>query len=103
MKETSIIPLLKLADTTLPFNIQSIKELAEQADHSVIRVHSHDHYQVIWLMNGKGTLFVDLQKHTVENNTIFFLKPNQAHRVELDTQMEGYVFSFSDAFFNLGD
>ena len=103
MKQARIIPLLKFEDTTLPFKIQTIKDLVEQQDELSESVHSHDHYEIVWLINGKGKLFVDLEEHSIENNMIFCLKPHQAHRFAMDSSMEGFVFSFTDSFFNAGE
>ena len=103
MKQASIIPLLKFDNTNCPFKIQTIKDLAVQPDELSESVHSHDYHEIIWVINGRGTLFVDLAEHVIENNMIFCLKPNQAHRFTMDPSMEGFVFSFTDAFFNAGE
>ena len=103
MKQASIIPLLKFDDSNLPFRIQTIKELAEQPDELSESAHSHDYYEIIWVTNGKGTMFVDLKEHAIEDNLIFCVRPNQAHRFPIDPGMEGFVFSFTDAFFNMGE
>ncbi len=103
MKQASIIPLVKFDNGICPFKIQTIKDLAEQPDELNESVHSHDYYEIVWITNGKGTLLVDLEEHPVGNNMIFCLKPNQAHRFTLDPDMEGFVFSFTDSFFNLGE
>jgi AraC family transcriptional activator of pobA len=103
MKQARIIPLMKFGDTSLPFKIQTIKNLVEQQDERSESVHSHDYYEIVWIINGRGTLFVDLAEHAIENNMIFCFKPNQAHRLVLDSGMEGFVISFTDAFFNVGE
>ena len=103
MKQAKIIPLLKFGDTNCPFKIQTIRDLAEQADELDESVHSHDYYEIVWITSGKGTLLVDLHEHPVESNMIFCLKPNQAHQFSLDPEMEGFVFSFTDTFFSLGE
>jgi AraC-like DNA-binding protein len=103
MKQAPIIPLLKFANADFPFKIQTIKDVAEQAEEICDGGHSHDYYEIIWVINGKGTLSVDLQEYAIDNNMIFCLKPHQPHRFPMDTTMDGFVFSFTDAFFNLGE
>lgn len=103
MKQASIIPLFKFDNKNCPFKIQSIRDVAEQPDELHESVHSHDYYELVWIIKGKGTLLVDLREYTIENNMIFCVKPRQAHRFPLDPGMEGFVFSFTDDFFNLGE
>ena len=101
MKQTPIIPLLKFNSAALPFKIEDIKELAERQDELCESVHNHDYYEIVWVIKGKGTLFVDFREYAIENNTIFCLKPGQAHRFLLNPLMEGFVISFTESFFNL--
>jgi len=103
MKQASIIPLLKFDHTNLPFKIQTIKELAEQTGTFSESVHSHDYYEIIWVIRGRGTMFVDLKEHIIEDNTVFCIRPNQAHQFPADPSMEGFVFSFTDAFVDMGE
>ena len=94
MKQARIIPLLKFEDTTVPFKIQTIKDLVEQQDELNESVHSHDYYEIVWLINGKGRLFVDLEEHSIENNMIFCLKPHQAHRFAMDPEHGRFCLFF---------
>ena len=103
MKQVSIIPMLKFDNVICPFKIQSIKDLVNQPGRLNESVHVHDYYEIVWIINGRGTLFVDLTAHAIENNMIFCLKPNQAHQFTMYTDMEGFVFSFTDAFFNAAE
>jgi YesN/AraC family two-component response regulator len=102
MKKASIIPLLKFDDPRGPFKIQTIKELKERQEDVGGAVHSHDYYEIVWVIKGMGKLHVDMQEYLIENNMIFCLKPHQAHRFVVDANMEGFVFSFTDDFFNVG-
>lgn len=101
MKQASIIPLLKFQGRTLPFKIQTIKSFTEEQDDINEIPHSHDYYEMIWLIKGSGTLYVDMREYAIENNTVFYLKPNQAHQFIAQAEMEGFVFSFTDSFFKM--
>jgi hypothetical protein len=103
MKQAPIIPLLKFKNEALPFKVQTIKNFTEEQDDINEGPHSHNYYEMIWLIKGNSTLYVDMQKCSIESNTIFCLKPNQAHQFQTQTEMEGFVFSFTDSFFKIDE
>jgi len=103
MKQAPIIPLLRFQSGTLPFKVQTIKDFAEQQDEINEGPHSHNYSEMIWLLKGQATLRVDMQEYTIANNTIFYLKPNEAHQFQPQTGMEGFVFSFTDSFLSAGE
>jgi AraC-like DNA-binding protein/quercetin dioxygenase-like cupin family protein len=103
MKQAPIIPLLKFQSGALPFKVQTIKDFTIEQDELNDGPHIHNYYEMIWLMRGQSTLQADMQEYTIENNTIFFLKPNQPHQFQTKADMEGFVFSFTDAFLNAGE
>lgn len=83
--------------------MQTFKELAEQTGESNDSVHSHDYYEIVWVTKGMGTMSIDLNEHAIENNMVFAIRPNQAHRFVIDPEMDGFVFSFTENFFNMGE
>src|SRR5262245_38291503 len=103
MKQAQIIPLLKFQGNAIPFRVQTLKNYIEEQDDLGDSPHSHNYYEMIWLTRGTGTLHVDMRQYTVENNTIFYLMPNQAHQFQIQEQMEGFIFSFTDSFFSVGE
>jgi AraC family transcriptional regulator, transcriptional activator of pobA len=103
MKQESIIPLLKFQTSTLPFKVQTIKNFTEEQDDVNEGPHSHNHYEMIWLTKGTGVLYVDMHEHTIDSNTIFCVKPTQAHQFQTQAEMEGFVFSFTDSFFTMDE
>ena len=100
MNNAPIITLLDFENTGFQFKVQTIQSLAEEHGEANKRPHSHNYYELIWMIKGKATLHVDLQKHEIENNMIFCLRPSQMHQIHLDPQMEGFVFSFTESFFS---
>src|SRR3954463_6630011 len=84
MKEAPIIPLLKFKSEALPFKVQTIKDFTEEQDDINEVPHSHNYYEMIWLTKGSSTLYTDMQEYTIESNSIFYLKPNQAHHFKLN-------------------
>src|SRR5262245_10057149 len=104
MKQASIIPLVKLQAGALPFKVQTIKTFVEQQQDDISEApHSHNYYEMIWLTRGRAALQVDMHEYEVDDNTIFCLKPNQAHQFPVHPDMEGFVFSFADSFFMMDD
>lgn len=103
MKETPIIPMIKFESQKLPFKIQTFKDMAIACDDSNDLPHSHDYYELIWMINGYGKLHVDLCEYSIGNNNVFCLKPNQVHQFEINEQIEGFVISFTNSFFNLAE
>jgi AraC family transcriptional activator of pobA len=103
MKKDTIIPVLGFQNSDLPFRIQTIKSLPEGKEYSEDAPHSHDYYELIWIVNGSGSLHVDLQQHIFGNNLLYFVKPGQVHQVSVDTGTDGFILSFTDDFLNLAD
>jgi AraC-like DNA-binding protein len=103
MKQAKIIPLLKFQNGTSPFKVQTIKDFTEEQGEINDAPHSHNYYEIIWMINGNGTLYVDMHQYPIGDNTIFCLLPNQMHQFQMNMDMEGFVFSFTDSFFNLGE
>jgi AraC family transcriptional regulator, transcriptional activator of pobA len=103
MKEAPIIPMLKFKNETLPFKVQTIKGFTEEQDDINEGPHNHNYYEMVWLLKGEGTLHVDMTEQTIGSNTIFCVKPNQAHQFQTHEQMEGFVFSFTDSFFRMDE
>ena len=103
MKQAPIIPLLKFQNGALPFKVQTIQNFTEDQDDINEVPHSHNYYEMIWVIKGQGTLYADMQEYTIESNTIFCLKPNEAHQFQIHPEMEGFILSFTDSFFSLGE
>ena len=103
MKEARIIPLLKFKNDALPFKVQTIKSFTEEQDDTKEGPHSHNYYEMVWLVKGGGTLYVDMKEYTIGSNTIFCVKPDQAHQFQPQAEMEGFAFSFTDSFFRMDE
>lgn len=103
MRQASIIPVVKFQTVGLPFKVQTIKSFAEEQDDLSDGAHSHNYYEMTWVTKGRAALYADMQEHVVDDNTIFCLRPNQAHRFQADPEMEGFVFSFTDSFFTMDE
>ena len=103
MKQTPVIPLFRFQNNALPFKAQAIQQFTEEQDNINNTPHSHDYYEMIWVIKGRCMLHVDLQEHIIEGNTVFCLKPDQTHQFQTQEKLEGFVFSFSDSFFSMDE
>ena len=76
------------------FNIREIKSVL--AGHDLVQdLHRHDFYYLLALQKGKGTHLVDFKTYNIENNTIFFLRPGQVHKLILKAGSTGYLVVFN--------
>ena len=103
MKQVPIIPLLKFQSGASQFKVQTIKKFTEEQSDVDEGPHRHNYYEMIWLTKGKGTLHVDMLEFVIGSNTIFCLRPGQAHQFQTRTGMEGFVLSFTDLCFQMDE
>ena len=103
MKEAPIIPMLKFKSEALPFKVQTIKDFTENQDDLNEGPHSHNYYEMVWLVKGGGTLYVDMQEYATGSNSMFCVKPNQTHQFQPQDGTEGFVFSFTDSVFRMDE
>ncbi|MBN2486660.1 MAG: AraC family transcriptional regulator [Bacteroidales bacterium] len=63
--------------------------------------HRHDFYEILYLSKGSGYHIIDSNKYAIVPPCIFFLSPGQAHRLELSSDIEGFIFLFTAEFYLL--
>jgi AraC-like DNA-binding protein/mannose-6-phosphate isomerase-like protein (cupin superfamily) len=61
--------------------------------------HRHDFFEVLFLTKGSGFHVIDSSKYKIEPPCIFFMSPGQAHKLELSTDIEGYIYIFTAEFY----
>ena len=61
--------------------------------------HKHNNYfEIIYLSNGSGYHYIDLGKYAVSPPVMFFVRQEQVHHWQLETEPEGYVVILKKAF-----
>ena len=60
--------------------------------------HRHYHYTVIWAMQAEGIHYIDFQAFPLQPNTIYFIAPEQMHRLALVKPPTGEVIIFTADF-----
>ena len=61
--------------------------------------HRHDFFEVLYLMRGSGFHVIDGNKYEIKPPCVFFMSPGQAHKLELSSDIEGYIFIFTADFY----
>lgn len=86
-------------DISLGFKIRTLAEVLGGKD-MAHDLHRHDFYFVLALKRGDGNHEVDFVPHPVRDNSIFFIRPGQVHRLVIKTGSEGYLMEFGKEFFH---
>ncbi|WP_020527170.1 helix-turn-helix domain-containing protein [Flexithrix dorotheae] len=60
--------------------------------------HRHDYYVIIFVETARGIHHIDFKSYPIQNNTIFFISPEQVHHLEIEGQPMGKVIEFTPEF-----
>lgn len=82
------------------YTIESfLLEMTNGDAHSIFE----ESYSMIWIENGKGEITIDVTKFTIEENTIYYIKPGQVLTLEIDKHSKGFIICFDREFFELSE
>lgn len=84
------------------FKIRRVEDILGDND-LVHDLHRHDFFFILALKKGKGKHEIDFTSYKVQNNTVFFLRPGQVHRLVLKTGATGYLVEFNSEFYHPKD
>lgn len=68
---------------------------------SVKYPHRHDFFEVLYLLKGSGYHVIDGNNYEIKPPCVFFMSPGQAHKLELSSDIEGFIFIFTSDFYLL--
>jgi AraC-like DNA-binding protein len=85
---------------SLPFEMHSIEKLIKDRQEEQLPV-SQSHYTLIWVQQGKGEFFLDLEQSAIKEGAVYCIKPGQTLRAILDDATRGFMISFSREFVEL--
>ena len=100
-KRSTYLPRKILADST-SFEIQRL----EQGHPDIfpgVNGYISGQYEIIWVLKGEGTHWLNLEKREISEGAIFCIKPDQCHKLETDGALEGFIISFNESFLGIGD
>jgi AraC family transcriptional regulator, transcriptional activator of pobA len=98
------IPIRQINRTKTPsdpsegFNIRNIRDLLAGND-MIHELHRHNFFFILVLEKGKGNHEIDFNLHKIRNNSVFFLRPGQVHRLKLNAESTGYLMEFKTDYF----
>src|SRR5215217_2527426 len=97
---TALAPVLQIdkTESTAPFEMHTMQWIDENRWQQNSEPHRHDYFVIVWVRSGSGVHYIDLEKYTITDNTIYCLSPGQVHLLKADEGTDGCVFSFTSEF-----
>ncbi|MDJ1469102.1 AraC family transcriptional regulator [Xanthocytophaga flava] len=84
------------------FSIRDVQEVFGGKD-SIQDTHRHTFFYMLALQKGAGSHEIDFIPYEVSDNTIFFMRPGQVHKLTLKAGSTGYLMQFTIAFYSPQD
>jgi AraC-like DNA-binding protein len=101
----AVTPVLEIGKSVAnaPFEIHTMDWIAQNRFQQNEVPHRHTYFVIIWVKNGTGVHFIDVDKYELENNTVYCLTPGQIHQLKVEGPIDGYVISFTAEFLSLNE
>lgn len=90
------------AETEVPFQIQRLENLDSLKSSGHIRPQILNRYEIIWVRKGSGKYMMDMEKHEITEESIYFFYPGQLYQFDTAKRVSGYRISFSLDFLYVG-
>jgi AraC family transcriptional regulator, transcriptional activator of pobA len=84
------------------FSIRDIVDMLDGKDMTQ-ELHRHDFFFILLLKKGSGNHEIDFNSYKVCNDVIFFMRPGQAHQLNLKAGSSGYLMQFNRDFYSPKD
>lgn len=95
------IDLFQSGKNSSDFYFNTMKDHLVSSHKHIEKPHRHDFYVTVLFTKGKGTHEIDFQKYDVSEGSLFFLSPGQVHSWELSDDTDGYIFFFSQEYYDM--
>lgn len=82
------------------FEIHSLEKLGQSQLDKMARQHTHQHFAMIWVLEGSGIQIINGQQYLLENSSMHCAIPGQLHQLTIDGGTNGFLISFNEAFLN---
>jgi len=83
------------------FYFNTLKDHLVSSHKHIEKPHRHDFYVTVIFTKGTGIHEIDFQKYDVFEGSLFFLSPGQVHSWELSPDTDGYIFFFSQLYYEM--
>lgn len=87
----------------LPFEIHTMEWIEDNRWQQNQKPHRHDYFVIIWVISGSGEHLVDLERHPIEDDSLYIIRPGQVHLMKVNRPVNGFVISFTPAFLGVED
>ncbi len=99
------IPIYTVHDLELDlgkveFAIVRIEAMSTPVIRNALVAHRCDFYQILWITQGQGKMWLDLDSFPVKPGTMCFASPGQIRAYEPQGPVAGFVIGFTQAFFS---
>ena len=84
---------------TSPLEIYALDFMRFKEDQS--ELHRHKHFEIVWIIQGKGRFLIDFESHEITDNLVFCLNPDIIHQFDLYGHVNGYIISFQSEFLEI--
>ncbi|MGX9985598.1 AraC family transcriptional regulator [Soonwooa purpurea] len=88
-------------DSNIEFYGNTLQNHLKESHKHIERAHRHNFYLVVYFTQGSGSHDIDFNTYDVKSGSLFFMSPGQVHSWQLSVDIEGYIFFFSQSFFDL--
>lgn len=83
------------------FYFNTLKNHLISSHKHIEKPHRHDFYVTVIFTKGTGIHEIDFQKYDVSEGSLFFLSPGQVHSWVLSPDTDGYIFFFSQPYYEM--
>lgn len=94
-----ILSGLQESFTAERFTIRRVEDLVGGKD-LVQDLHRHDFFFILALRKGAGKHDIDFTAYTIQDHSVFFLRPGQVHQLELKAGSTGFLVEFNTEFYH---
>lgn len=84
------------------FSIRKVEDILDGKD-LVHPLHRHYFFFILTVQKGEGIHEIDFNRYDVLDNSVFFLRPGQVHKLELKAGCTGYLMEFNTEFYHPSD
>jgi AraC-like DNA-binding protein len=91
---------VELDPGTVEFAIGHIEALSVPVLRNALVAHRCDFYQILWITQGQGKIWLDLDLFPAKPGTMCFASPGQIRAYEPQGPVAGYIIGFTQGFFS---
>ncbi|WP_300675292.1 helix-turn-helix domain-containing protein [Soonwooa sp.] len=95
------LDLFNHLDPETEFYCNTLQNHLKESHKHIERPHRHDFFMALLVTKGSGFHDIDFNTYEVSEGSLFFMSPGQVHSWQLSQDIEGYIFFFSQSFFDL--